>query len=233
MGDSLRQYYYQGQTLLRRYVPSLFASSCLHDFSVFHSPAVLLGRTFESDVDLESNIRMEFEHLIWMTYRDELEPGLLADGKLRYRSDAGWGCMIRTMQMILAEALRRHHLRVLREFEEIHGKDFVGMQEMDLIYSNVIEKFLDVDHENIAPLSIYQLLSTSYPGKWFGSHETSMLASQCFKKWKDSPINLVVSQDNSIFKSDLKAPVCILVSVRLGLNDLNPTYVLLDFFPPL
>jgi len=41
----------------------------------------------------------------WITYRSDLEWEILGS---RFRSDAGWGCMIRTGQMLLFQAMHRH-----------------------------------------------------------------------------------------------------------------------------
>lgn len=61
---------------------------------------VLLGRSFPSfNLDFLKATR----ELLWCTYRSGFE----AIGDTGYCSDAGWGCMIRTGQMIVAEALGR------------------------------------------------------------------------------------------------------------------------------
>jgi cysteine protease ATG4 len=41
---------------------------------------------------------------VWMTYRKDFDqiPGSSS------RSDAGWGCMLRTAQMLFHEAIKRH-----------------------------------------------------------------------------------------------------------------------------
>jgi hypothetical protein len=48
---------------------------------------------------------------------------------------------------------------------------------------------------------------------------------RCVSAWKESPLSVVVCQDGAIFKSELKAPVCILIPIRLGLDTINPKYV--------
>jgi len=46
-----------------------------------------------------------FKSICWFTYRDNLENALVGSS---LKSDAGWGCMLRTGQMILFQALKRH-----------------------------------------------------------------------------------------------------------------------------
>jgi len=41
----------------------------------------------------------------WITYRSDLEWDIQGS---KYRSDAGWGCMLRTGQMLLFQAMKRH-----------------------------------------------------------------------------------------------------------------------------
>lgn len=47
-----------------------------------------------------------FQQLIWATYRRNFPP-IEGEGGLLLTSDTGWGCMVRTAQMMVAEALVR------------------------------------------------------------------------------------------------------------------------------
>eukprot|EP00924_Labyrinthula_sp_SR-Ha-C_P006742 maker-scaffold_29-snap-gene-3.29-mRNA-1 protein AED:0.07 eAED:0.07 QI:82/0.5/0.33/1/0/0/3/0/390 len=51
-------------------------------------------------------LQQRFYRLVWFTYRKNFFP-LTPNGN-RVTSDAGWGCMLRTAQMLLAETLQRH-----------------------------------------------------------------------------------------------------------------------------
>jgi cysteine protease ATG4 len=48
---------------------------------------------------------MALKRVTWLTYRSDLEYEIMHS---RYTSDAGWGCMLRTGQMLLFQALQRH-----------------------------------------------------------------------------------------------------------------------------
>lgn len=59
---------------------------------------LLFGKSYAR----EEGLRM-FRSIIWLTYRADF-PSI--NGELL--TDAGWGCMIRVGQMLMAQALRRH-----------------------------------------------------------------------------------------------------------------------------
>lgn len=54
--------------------------------------------------ELVEEIRERNRETVWFTYRKGFEPLKSSSST----SDAGWGCMIRTGQMLLHEAIRRH-----------------------------------------------------------------------------------------------------------------------------
>lgn len=61
--------------------------------------AVLLGKGFPSfNQEFMENVRK----LLWFTYRSQFGQAIKGTP---YMSDAGWGCMIRTGQMILGQSL--------------------------------------------------------------------------------------------------------------------------------
>jgi cysteine protease ATG4 len=52
-------------------------------------------------------IQQAFNDIVWFTYRRNFSANLASS---TFKSDAGWGCMLRTGQMMLFQALKRHRL---------------------------------------------------------------------------------------------------------------------------
>ncbi|KAK2916919.1 hypothetical protein Q8A67_001293 [Cirrhinus molitorella] len=69
------------------------------------SPVCLLGQFYQLSYSGErESFRRAFSSLLWMTYRKGFPP---LDGS-GLTSDAGWGCMLRSAQMLLAQGLMLH-----------------------------------------------------------------------------------------------------------------------------
>lgn len=66
----------------------------------------ILGREYNCMEDRDA-IALHLRSLFWMTYRKGFAPIVMQKGP---SSDAGWGCMHRCGQMLLAEAMTRVHL---------------------------------------------------------------------------------------------------------------------------
>lgn len=55
---------------------------------------------------LNDRFSRAFQSITWFTYRDNIEIPLQGSN---LKSDSGWGCMLRTGQMLLFQAIKRHH----------------------------------------------------------------------------------------------------------------------------
>ncbi|KAM9393352.1 cysteine protease atg4da-like [Pholidichthys leucotaenia] len=231
------------------------------------SPVIILGRSYElGDDEGKQCFRRSFASLLWLTYRrgfPEL-PGC------SLTTDSGWGCVLRTGQMLLAQGLFLHLMPPGWFFPVSHDaiKD-----DMDLLYPTVhwwnsngnmnktsrtlsLDSQLNrpmsethrrvvswfADHPN-APFSIHRLVdlgksSGKKAGDWYGPSIVAHIIRKAVECAATAVPNLVVyvAQDCTIYQEDVRKlcehshcqswkSVIILVPVRLGGQELNPSYI--------
>ncbi|KAG7400984.1 Cysteine protease atg4c [Phytophthora boehmeriae] len=131
------------------------------------APVWLLGRRYDdvAAADFDAYKR-SFEAILWFTYRRDF-PQMTP---YEFTSDAGWGCMLRSAQMLLGQALQRRVLgrewRLPALFEaEIDAK-------LPDKYVQLLRWFAD-DPDLQCRYSIHQMvkLGIQYdklPGEWYG-----------------------------------------------------------------
>lgn len=187
----------------------------------------------------------DFESRIWMTYRSEFDPiprspnpkALAAlsfsmriktqlSDQAGFASDSGWGCMIRSGQSLLANAMAIQRLgrawrRGTKEAEE----------------RKILAQFAD---DTRAPYSIHNFVRHGasacgkYPGEWFGPSATARCI-QALTNTHEPTLRVYstgdgpdVYEDNfmEIAKPDGDAfhPTVILVGTRLGIDKITPVY---------
>ncbi|CAK9300755.1 unnamed protein product [Gordionus sp. m RMFG-2023] len=87
--------------------------SCIYESSYLDYPEILnsdeaiwiLGKCYQPNLDREA-LKNELISKFWFTYRKNFVP---INQNTYLTTDAGWGCMIRSGQMMLAEALTRYY----------------------------------------------------------------------------------------------------------------------------
>ncbi|CAM9934801.1 unnamed protein product [Lampetra fluviatilis] len=93
-----------------------------------HSPIYLLGKQYDCSSEGDwlgpafRAFRRDFASRIWMTYRREF-PQLGSSG---WTTDTGWGCMLRSGQMLLAQGLLHHLL----------GRDWQSEEAVQLLHQD-------------------------------------------------------------------------------------------------
>ncbi|CAL9068443.1 cysteine protease ATG4B isoform X1 [Musa acuminata AAA Group] len=189
----------------------------------------------------------DFSSRIWITYRKGFEP----IGESKFTCDVNWGCMIRSSQMLVAQALILHHLG--RSWRKPLQKPY------DLQYVELLHLFGD---SSTCAFSIHNLLQAGRgyglaAGSWLGPYaicrtwETLARANKEqaeHDKCKESlPMVLyIVSGDEDgeqggapvvcievaaklsshFSKGQLEwAPILLLVPLVLGLEKINPRYI--------
>ncbi|WOL05394.1 cysteine protease ATG4B isoform X1 [Canna indica] len=189
----------------------------------------------------------DFSSRIWITYRKGFEP--IGDSK--FTCDVNWGCMIRSSQMLVAQALILHHLG--RSWKKPLQKAY------DLQYIEIIHLFGD---SKACVFSIHNLLEAGKKyglaaGSWLGPYAMCRTWETIARADKDEdehdnykqslPMVLyIVSGDKDgeqggapVVCNEVAArlcydftkgqsnwaPILLLVPLVLGLDKINPTYI--------
>ncbi|KAK6582611.1 hypothetical protein PZA11_005019 [Diplocarpon coronariae] len=188
----------------------------------------------------------DFESKIWLTYRSQFptipksqDPRALSAMSLSVRlrsqlvesmgftSDTGWGCMIRSGQSLLANALVT--LRMGREWR----RGSASREER-----KIISLFAD---DPKAPYSIHKFVEHGaaacgkHPGEWFGPSATARCIQALTNGHKSSELRVYLTGDGlevyedsfmNIARPDGKEfiPTLILVGTRLGVDKITPVY---------
>lgn len=190
----------------------------------------------------------DFESRLWMTYRSNFPPiprsqdpistsSMTFTVRLRsladrdgFTSDTGWGCMIRSGQSVLANALL--HQRCGRAWRYKHKTaEAAAVSDADIIS-------LFADHPS-APFSIHNFVShgavacNTHPGHWFGPSTTAACIAALVKKYSTAKLRVYVSPSTAdVYEDKLRAlwpgsviqPTLILLGVRLGPDRITPVY---------
>ncbi|MDP2437995.1 MAG: cysteine protease ATG4 [archaeon] len=197
----------------------------------------LLGRRVEDRRELEEMAR----RLLWFSYRCHFAVPLYGTS---HRTDARWGCLARTAQMMVGNGLLRFFTPKSRDMSSwLDGASAVasGGEHVRLICA----LFLDSPG---ALFSIHELcregellgLST---GSWFGPTVISTVlerltssVSQASPSRPAPPVRCLVCQDSSVdaqmaaamlsfIDSTTPAPLLLLIPTRLGLESVHPVYL--------
>ena len=142
-----------------------------------------LSRSEEEALGWPPEFLDDLESIIWLTYRNNFPPiaksadpaatsGMSFATRLRnlgnqsgFSSDTGWGCMIRSGQSLLANALAELKL----------GRDWKKGQD-EAAHKNLLSLFADSPE---APFSIHKFVEHGaqacgkHPGEWFGPSATA------------------------------------------------------------
>ncbi|KAL1303167.1 hypothetical protein AAFC00_006594 [Neodothiora populina] len=187
----------------------------------------------------------DVESKIWLTYRQDFhaiptstDPQAtgsmsfttrlkMLGNKAGFTSDTGWGCMIRSGQSLLANALVMVKL----------GRDWRTGQSPET-EANLLALF--ADHPD-APFSIHRFVEHGastcgkHPGEWFGPSATARCIQALTSQTTPSDLRVYVRPDDSDVYEDafmrtakgtegVFHPTLILLGTRLGIDRVTPAY---------
>nr|XP_019014629.1 uncharacterized protein I206_00713 [Kwoniella pini CBS 10737]OCF53410.1 hypothetical protein I206_00713 [Kwoniella pini CBS 10737] len=169
-------------------------------------------------------------------------------------SDAGWGCMLRTGQSMLANALMYLHLG--RDWRLPHKPSSSPSSPSELNdsqryaeYVKILSWFLD-DPSPLCPFSVHRMALIGKElgkevGEWFGPSTAAGALKTLTNSFAPCGLAVTTATDSIIYKSDVyqasnlprssnstgnsgntwgNKAVLILVGIRLGLDGVNPIY---------
>eukprot|EP01130_Rhizamoeba_saxonica_P001564 TRINITY_DN11410_c0_g1_i1.p1 TRINITY_DN11410_c0_g1~~TRINITY_DN11410_c0_g1_i1.p1 ORF type:complete len:301 (+),score=48.54 TRINITY_DN11410_c0_g1_i1:6-908(+) len=167
----------------------------------------------QTDSTIKDHIKTQ---TLWITYRrgfQPVHPSVLT-------TDAGWGCMIRTAQMMLSTALFRY-------FRTLH-QDI----EIEQLRMMVTDMFRDYEQ---SPFSIQKIvregtIQGKSIGSWFGPTSICICLKQIMEDLSNIRLQIYSAVDSMICLDELNnqsffEPMVLLVPVRLGLHGINALYI--------
>ncbi|XP_036324689.1 cysteine protease ATG4C [Rhagoletis pomonella] len=150
--------------------------------------------------------RRDFYSRIWLTYRREF-PTMNGSN---YTSDCGWGCMLRSGQMLLAQGLVCHFLGRSWRYD---AETQLHSTYEDNMHKKIIKWFGDSSSKS-SPFSIHALVSLGVemgkrPGDWYGPASVSYLLKQALKTAAQENadfdnITIYVAKDCTIYMQDVE-----------------------------
>ncbi|KAK7789854.1 hypothetical protein R5R35_003761 [Gryllus longicercus] len=144
--------------------------------------------------------KIDFISRIWLTYRREFP---ILNGS-NFTTDCGWGCMLRSGQMLMAQALVCHFLG--RDWRWNPHQDIRSQKQFrDATYHrNIIKWFGDSPSHN-SPLSIHMLVMLGEDcgkkaGDWYGPNAVAHMLRRAVEQGSQqtaelSNLNVYVAQD--------------------------------------
>ncbi|XP_046898877.1 cysteine protease ATG4A [Hypomesus transpacificus] len=168
-------------------------SEFLEDLPDTEEPVWVLGKSYNVKTE-RAELLSDIQSRLWFSYRKKFCP----IGGTGPSSDAGWGCMLRCGQMILAQALLCSHLGRAWRWRGERG------QPED--YTRILHCFLD---KKDCCYSIHQMAQMGVGegksvGEWYGPNTVAQVLKKLvlFDDWNS--LAVYVSMDNTVVIEDIK-----------------------------
>uniref|UniRef100_A0A8C1YT62 Cysteine protease n=1 Tax=Cyprinus carpio TaxID=7962 RepID=A0A8C1YT62_CYPCA len=188
------------EAVLAKYENQINAfSEFLEDLPDVDEPVWILGARYDLKTK-KSELLSDVRSRLWFTYRKKFSP----IGGTGPSSDAGWGCMLRCGQMILAQALVCRHLGrdwrwdpEKRQPKEYHRILHCFLDKKDSCYS--IHQMGIAVHRS-AQMGVGEGKSV---GEWYGPNTVAQVLKKLalFDDW--NTLAVYVSMDNTVVIEDI------------------------------
>jgi cysteine protease ATG4 len=230
-----------------------YISSIIMNFDIYIKPntctkLTLLGREYEiSNKQGQLNFLSDFRSHILITYRSNFRELLPLSN---ITTDSGWGCMIRSGQMILAETLLRSECGRDWRLDKIIETNNIKNILYSIAHKDILLKF--IDNPSIECIfSIHRIIQLGLyynkkPQDWYGPDTISLILRDLVNLNKNLKIKIYLGlhsivvindiiklccelEDNNIKKNinDLKwkKKLLLIIPIRVGINNINPIYI--------
>jgi len=168
---------------------------------------VLLGEVYK---DKTSSKKSEYKRHVRSLFRFTYRRDFPALDPYAITSDAGWGCMLRVSQMLMATALQRHMLG--REWRR--GVDLASLQAC-AAYTTILRSFLD----RPGPPHVYAIHHLAQcgikydklPGEWFGPSTAALVLRDLAKLHRTSyggSLEVLIAEGDTIYVSEAERICC-------------------------
>ncbi|KAF7729749.1 Cysteine protease atg4 [Apophysomyces ossiformis] len=139
----------------------------------------------------------DFTSRIWMTYRHNYPPIRPSS----YKTDIGWGCMLRSGQSLLANALVIHFLG--REWRRSSSRNAAHKE-----YFKIVHWFLD-ELSPRAPFSIHRIALLGKQlgkniGEWFGPSTISQVIQALVSDFPPAKMGVYIATDGVVYRKDVQ-----------------------------
>ena len=179
------------------------------------SQATLLGTLHTN----EEEFLKDFKSLAWLTYRNGYPPA--ENGS--FTSDKGWGCMMRSGQMLLCNTLLRQRFGRNWRISDLTNENMTD-------YASIMAKFIDslTSPYSIQRISLEGKHFDLAVGSWFGPNTISQIINRLC-----TDLVISVPLDSTIYTNEVrhqfkdnkgKKGMLLLMNLLLGIGKINPIY---------
>uniref|UniRef100_A0AAV1T821 Cysteine protease n=1 Tax=Peronospora matthiolae TaxID=2874970 RepID=A0AAV1T821_9STRA len=172
--------------------------------SALSAPVWLLGRRFQdvAATDFEAYKRA-FESILWFTYRRDFVPMT----PYEFSSDAGWGCMLRSAQMLLGQALQRQLNGRLSLRTAVELESGGTLSEIDV---KLLMWFADAP-DSACRYSIHHMVQMGMhydklPGEWYGPTTAAQVLRDLVNQYRrdcGETLAMYVPQEGVVYRDDV------------------------------